>query len=412
MTLFEELGRRGLIAQMTHPQEIEKRLEKGSLTFYIGFDATADSLHVGHLLQLMIMKRMQMHGHMPMLLLGTGTTMVGDPSGRTDMRKMLTVEEVNHNSDRFLEQMGKVMDISPGKAIVVRNGDWLMKLNYIELLRDVGVHFSVNKMLSYDCFKSRMEKGLSFIEFNYMIMQSYDFLHLYRSHGCEMQMGGNDQWSNIISGVDLVRRIEGKDAFGMTFTLLATKDGEKMGKTQKGALWLDAEKTPPYEFYQYWRNVSDGDVINCLKLLTFVPIEEIETMETWEGSRLNESKAILAFEITKYVHGQEAAEKARAAAISVFSGQTDENMPTTTLTNEDFTGDSIQILDLLIKTKLAPSRAEARRLIQQNGIGIDIGIGDYEIIADIAFAVSKTTIESGKVILRKGKKSFHMVNCK
>jgi len=411
MTLFEELNRRGLIAQMTHPEEIEKALEEEKVTFYIGFDATADSLHVGHFLQLMIIKRMQQHGHMPILLLGTGTTMVGDPSGRTDMRQMLSVEDINHNADRFLEQMGRVVDISPEKSIVTRNGDWLLNLNYIELLRDVGVHFSVNKMLSYECFKSRMERGLSFIEFNYMIMQSYDFLELNRRYGCTMQLGGNDQWSNIISGVDLVRRVEKKDVYGITFTLLATKEGAKMGKTQKGALWLDPDKTPPYEFFQYWRNVGDDDVINCLKLLTFVPIEEIEAMETWQGSELNKAKEILAYELTKCVHGDTEAGKALAAAKALFvSGGADENMPTTVLADADFdSGDSIAILDLLVKTGLCPSKGEARRLIQQNGTSIDRGSGVLTQVADIAEAVSKSEIASGTVILKKGKKIFHKV---
>jgi len=411
MTLFEDLKRRGLIAQMTHPEEIENALERGRVTFYIGFDATADSLHVGHFLQLMIIKRMQEYGHMPILLLGTGTTMVGDPSGRTDMRQMLSVEDINYNADRFLEQMGRVVDISPEKAIIARNGDWLMKLNYVELLRDVGVHFSVNKMLSYECFKSRMEKGLSFIEFNYMIMQSYDFLELNRRYGCTMQLGGNDQWSNIISGVDLVRRVEGKDVYGMTFTLLATKEGVKMGKTQKGAVWLDPQKTTPYEFFQYWRNVGDDDVINCLKLLTFVPIGEIEGMEKWEGSQLNRAKEILAFELTKCVHGEDEANKALSAAKALFiSGGVDENMPTTTLGDEDFQEGAIGIIDLLVKTKLCPSKGEARRLIQQNGVSLDRGTGVFAVVSDIGDTITKTEIADSAVILKKGKKIFHKVS--
>ena len=410
MTLFEELGRRGLIAQMTHPEEIEKAMNQGQVTFYIGFDATADSLHVGHFLQLMIIKRMQQAGHMPILLLGTGTTMVGDPSGRTDMRQMLSVEEINYNADRFLEQMGRIVDISSEKAIVARNGDWLMHLNYIELLRDVGVHFSVNKMLSYECFKSRMEKGLSFIEFNYMIMQSYDFLELNRRYGCVMQLGGNDQWSNIISGVDLVRRVEQKDVFGMTFTLLATKEGIKMGKTQKGAVWLDPDKTPPYEFFQYWRNVGDDDVINCLKLLTFVPIEEIEAMEQWEGSQLNKAKELLAFELTKCVHGEDEAGKALNAAKALFgAGGADENMPTTTLTGEDFADGIVNIIDLLVKTGLCPSKGEARRLVQQKGVSIDKGDGAFAPVEDVGAALSKEEIAAATVIIKKGKKVFHKV---
>lgn len=410
MTLFEELQRRGLIAQTTRQEEIEKALNSGKTTFYIGFDATADSLHVGHFLQLMIIKRMQRYGHMPILLLGTGTTMVGDPSGRTDMRQMLTIDEINFNADRFLKQMGHVVDISPESAIVARNGDWLLNLNYIELLRDVGVHFSVNKMLSYECFKSRMERGLSFIEFNYMIMQSYDFLELYRRYGCTLQLGGNDQWSNIISGVDLVRRVEGVDVFGMTFTLLATKDGIKMGKTQKGAVWLDPDKTPPYEFFQYWRNVGDDDVINCLKLLTFIPIEEIEAMEQWQGSELNKAKEILAFELTKCVHGEQEAQKALAAAKALFvSGGADENMPSTTLADADFADGAIAVVDLLVRTGLCPSKGEARRLIQQKGVSIDHGDGSFKQVADIGETVTRNEIASGTVIVKKGKKVFHKV---
>ena len=410
MTLYQELTRRGLIAQATHPERIEELMDKEKLIFYIGFDATADSLHVGHFLQLTIIQRMQAAGHMPILLLGTGTTMVGDPSGRTDMRKMLTVEDINYNADRFLEQMGRVVDISPEKAIVARNGDWLLNLNYVSLLRDIGVHFSVNKMLSYECFKSRMERGLSFIEFNYMIMQSYDFLELYRRYGCTLELGGNDQWSNIISGVDLVRRVEGKDAFGMTFTLLATKDGTKMGKTQKGAIWLDPKKTPPYEFFQYWRNVADADVINCLKLLTFLPIEEIEAMESWEGSQLNQAKEILAYELTKCVHGTEEADKALCAAKALFgAGASDENMPTTALAEEDFANGEMGILDLLVKTKLAPSKGEARRLVQQKGVSIDTGSGEFAVIEDINTVILADAVRTVPHILRKGKKVFHKV---
>jgi len=409
MTLYQELARRGLIAQQTHPEQIERLMNDEKVTFYIGFDATADSLHVGHFLQLTIIKRMQMHGHMPILLLGTGTTMVGDPSGRTDMRQMLTVEEINRNADLFLEQMGRIVDISPEKAIVARNGDWLMGLNYIELLRDVGVHFSVNKMLSYECFKSRMDKGLSFIEFNYMIMQSYDFLELYRQHGCVMQFGGNDQWSNIIGGVDLIRRVEGKEAYGMTFTLLATKEGQKMGKTAKGAIWLDRDKTDPYEFFQYWRNVDDSDVINCLKLLTFLPIEEIEEMEKWQGSQLNKAKEILAYQLTKDVHSKEDAERALETAKALFTtgGDTD-NMPSTVLAGEDLTGGEISLLDLLVKAGLAPSKGEARRLIQQKGISLDLG-SSFAVVEDISLTLSEEVLNQGAII-RKGKKVFHKVS--
>lgn len=407
MTLYQELTRRGLIAQQTHPEQIEQTMNKGGAVFYIGFDATADSLHVGHFLQLTIIKRMQEHGHIPILLLGTGTTMVGDPSGRTDMRKMLTIDEINHNADRFLEQMGRIVDVSPEKAIVARNGDWLMKLNYIELLRDIGVHFSVNKMLSYDCFKSRMDKGLSFIEFNYMIMQSYDFLELYRRHGCTMQFGGNDQWSNIIGGVELVRRVEQKDVFGMTFTLLATKDGQKMGKTAGGAVWLDRNKTDPYQFFQYWRNVADDDVINCLKLLTFLPIEQIEGMEKWEGGQLNEAKEILAYELTKDVHSKQDADKAIQTAKALFAGGEDaENMPSTTLDPAEF-GGGITIVDALVKAGLAPSKGEARRLIQQKGISVDAG-GGFDAVEDATYILSGEMLNQG-VVIRKGKKVFHRV---
>lgn len=408
MTLFEELNRRGLIAQMTHPEQIEELLNSGGATFYMGTDATADSLHVGHFLMLTVIKRMQMAGHKPILLLGTGTTMVGDPSGRTDMRKMLSVEEINHNADCFVEQMGRVVNLDD--AIIERNGDWLMKLNYIELLRDVGVHFSVNKMLSAECFKSRMEAGLSFIEFNYMIMQSYDFLHLYRKHNCTLQLGGDDQWSNIIGGANLVRRVEGGEAFGMTFTLLTTKDGVKMGKTMGGAVWLNPEKTPPYEFFQYWRNVDDADVINCLKMLTFLPIEEIEAMEAWEGSQLNKAKEILAWELTKDVHGKEEADKALEAAKAVFSGGgVDENMPSTILTADQFTDGAIGVLDMLIAAKLIPSKSEGRRLVQQNGISLDMGSG-FTPITDPNMTIAQTALEGQHVIVKKGKKVFHKIS--
>ncbi len=400
--VFEELERRGLIAQMTHPEKIKDLLDNQKITFYIGFDATADSLHVGHFLQLMVINHMIRAGHTPILLLGTGTTMVGDPTGKTDMRKMLTPEEINYNADRFLEQMGRLVDLD--KCIVARNGDWLMKFGYIELLRDVGVHFSVNRMLTAECFKSRLERGLSFIEFNYMIMQSYDFLHLFRNHHCQMELGGDDQWSNILGGVDLVRRVEGEEVCGMTFTLLTTKEGKKMGKTENGAVWLDPKKYSPYDFFQYWRNVSDNDVINCLKLITFVPIEEIEEMEKWEGSQLNVAKERLAYEVTKFVHGQEEADKALAAAKALFvAGGVDENMPTTALSDEDFTDNVIGILDLMTKTGLAPSKSEARRLVQGGGITLN-----DEKISDPAFSVTKSVL-SDSAILRKGKKVYHKV---
>ena len=400
--VFEELERRGLIAQMTHPEKIREKLDNEKTTFYIGFDATADSLHVGHFLQLMVINHMIRAGHTPILLLGTGTTMVGDPTGKTDMRKMLSVEEINYNADRFLEQMGRLVPLD--KCIVERNGDWLMKLNYIELLRDIGVHFSVNRMLTAECFKSRLERGLSFIEFNYMIMQSYDFLKLYQTHNCTMELGGDDQWSNIIGGVELVRRVEGEEVCGMTFTLLTTKEGKKMGKSESGAVWLDPKKYSPYDFFQYWRNVGDDDVINCLKLITFVPIEEIEEMEKWQGSDLNKAKERLAYEVTKFVHGQEEADKALAAAKALFvSGSHDENMPTTVLAEADFTDGAIGLTDLLVKTGLAPSKAEARRLIQQGGISVD-----DQKVTDPAAKVERENI-SGHMIIKKGKKVYHKV---
>ena len=400
--VFEELERRGLIAQMTHPEKIRELLDNEKITFYIGFDATADSLHVGHFLQLMVINHMIKAGHTPILLLGTGTTMVGDPTGKTDMRKMLTVEEINYNADRFLEQMGRLVDLD--KCIVERNGDWLMKFGYIEMLRDVGVHFSVNRMLTAECFKSRLERGLSFIEFNYMIMQSYDFLHLFRTHNCQIELGGDDQWSNIIGGVELVRKVEGKEVCGMTFTLLTTKEGKKMGKTENGAVWLDPKKYSPYDFFQYWRNVSDDDVINCLKLITFVPIEEIEAMEKWEGSQLNAAKERLAYEVTKFVHGQEEADKALAAAKALFvSGGVDENMPTTILAESDLTSGAIGVLDLLVKTGLAPSKSEARRLVQGGGIALD-----DQKVSDANAQVTKDQLAAA-VILKKGKKVYHKV---
>ena len=405
MTVFEELKRRGLIAQTTNEEEIQKLFDNESVTFYIGFDATADSLHVGHFLQLVIMKRLQMAGHRPIALLGTGTTMIGDPTGKTDMRKMLTPEEINHNAECFRRQMEKFVDFGEGKALLVRNGDWLLNMNYIELLRDVGVHFSVNRMLTAECFKSRMERWLSFLEFNYMLMQSYDFLHLYNELGCKVELGGDDQWSNIINGVDLVRRVKQDTVYGMTFTLLTTKEGKKMGKTEKGALWLDPEKTSPYEFFQYWRNVGDDDVINCLKLLTFVPIEEIEAMEKWEGSELNKAKEILAFEVTKMVHGEEEANKSLNAAKEIFlSGGVSADMPSTQLSEEDFPDGKIGLLSLLVKTGLCSSNGDARRLVQQGGVLID-----EEKITEPSFTLSKEMFAKGHIIVKKGKKTFHKV---
>ncbi len=404
MTVFEELKRRGLIAQATHEDKIEELLNSEKVTFYIGFDATADSLHVGHFLQLVVMKHMQNAGHRPIALLGTGTTMIGDPTGKTDMRKMLTVEEIDHNAECFRRQMSRFIDFSDGKALVLRNGDWLKNMNYIEFLRDVGVHFSVNKMLTAECFKSRMEKGLSFLEFNYMLMQSYDFLHLNREHQCKLELGGDDQWSNILGGVDLVRRVEEEQVFGMTFTLLTTKEGKKMGKTEKGALWLDPEKTSPYEFFQYWRNVDDADVIRCMKLITFVPIEEIEEMEHLTGSELNPVKERLAFEVTKMVHGEEEAQKAMEAAKSLFAaGGESADMPSTELSEADLTDGEIGLLTLLVKTGLCPSNAEARRLVTGGGVMID-----GEKAAAPTQTVSRAQLEQG-VVLKKGKKVYHKV---
>ena len=403
MTLFEELKRRGLIAQMTHEKEIEELFNSGEkISFYIGFDATADSLHVGHFLQLVVMKHMQNAGHKPIALLGTATTMIGDPTGKTDMRPMLTVDEINHNAECFKNQMSKFIDFSDGKAEIVKNGDWMLDMNYIEFLRNVGRYFSVNQMLTAECFKTRLEKGLSFLEFNYMIMQSYDFLYLYQNKGVKIELGGNDQWSNILGGVDLVRRVEKGEAYGMTFTLLTTKEGKKMGKTEKGALWLDPEKCSPYDFFQYWRNVDDADVINCLKLLTFIPIEEIEEMEkTMEGAQLNKAKEILAFEVTKMVHGEEEANKCLKAARDVFSGAGNSmDMPTTEIAESDLDNGQIGILTLLVKAGLASSNGEGRRLVQQGGISVnDSKITDPSVKIEI----------SGEVIIKKGKKVFHKV---
>ncbi|MDE5853169.1 MAG: tyrosine--tRNA ligase, partial [Oscillospiraceae bacterium] len=356
MTVFEELKRRGLIAQMTHEEQIEEKLTNEKCTFYIGFDATADSLHVGHFLQLVVMKHLQKAGHKPIVLLGTGTTLVGDPTGRTDMRKMLKKDDIDHNAECFKEQMSHFIDFSSDKALIIKNGDWLLNLNYIDFLRNVGRYFSVNKMLTAECVKSRLEHGLSFLEFNYMLMQSYDFLKLYEDYDCTLQLGGDDQWSNILGGIDLIRRVKQKQAYGMTFCLLTTKEGKKMGKTQSGALWLDANKCSPYEFFQYWRNIDDADVIKCLKLLTFLPIEQIENMENWEGAKLNEAKELLAFEVTKMVHGEKASEQALKTSKNLFSkGNINENMPTTELSNINFKDNEIGILNLLVTCGLCKS---------------------------------------------------------
>ena len=399
--VFDVLKERGLIAQMTHEDEIRKLLAEKKITFYIGFDPTADSLHIGHFMQLVVMKHMQNAGHRPIILLGGGTTMVGDPTGKTDMRPMISKETIQHNADRFKEQMSKFIDFSDGKAIMVNNADWLLDLNYVDFLREVGVHFSVNRMLSAECFKARMERGLSFLEFNYMLMQSYDFYKLHKEYDCIMEFGGDDQWSNIIGGIELIRRKDSEDAYGMTFTLLTTSEGKKMGKTEKGALWLDPEKVTPYEFYQYWRNVDDKDVIRLLKLVTFVPMEEIAEYEKLEGQQLNAVKERLAYEVTKMVHGEEEAKKANDAAKAVFgAGADDSNMPTFELAEAEL-ADGINIVDLLAVTGLAPSKGEGRRLVQQGGVSID---GNK--IDDIAYLIEKPIFNDGKIVVKKGKKVF------
>ena len=405
MGVYEELVARGLIAQVTDEKEIRDLVNNGKAVFYIGFDPTADSLHVGHFMALCLMKRLQLAGNRPIALIGGGTAMIGDPSGRTDMRQMMTKETIQHNCDCFKEQMSKFIDFSDDKALMVNNADWLLDLNYVEVLREVGACFSVNNMLRAECYKQRMEKGLSFLEFNYMIMQSYDFYALYQKYGCNMQFGGDDQWSNMLGGTELIRRKLGKDAYAMTINLLLNSEGKKMGKTQKGAVWLDANKTTPFEFYQYWRNVDDADVIKCLKMLTFLPLEQIEEMEQWEGSQLNKAKEILAYELTKMIHGEEEANKAQEGARALFGGGADtDNMPTTEITDDDFTDDGIAILDLLLKTKLIPSKGEGKRLIQQGGISLD-----DQKITDMFHKVGKEAFEKGHVIIKKGKKVYHKV---
>ena len=404
VTVFEELKRRGLVAQMTNEEKIKQILENEKCRFYIGFDATADSLHVGHFFLFIVMKRLQQAGHIPIALLGTGTAMVGDPTGRTDMRQMIDKDEIKRNAQRFKEQMSRFVDFSDGRAIFVENGDWLLNLNYIEFLRKVGKYFSVNKMLTAECIKSRMEHGLSFLEFNYMIMQSYDFLRLYQDLNCKIEIGGDDQWSNILGGIDLVRRVERQEVYGLTFTLLKTKEGKKMGKTQKGALWLDENKCSPYEFFQYWRNVDDAEVIKCLKMLTFIPIEEIESMEKWQGSKLNQAKEILAFELTKMVHGELAANDALKTSKSLFSsGTDDENMPTTFLLQDDFDNGRIGVLKLLVLCGLCKSNGEARRLVEQGGVMIN-----GERVVHSKLLLKKSDFECGLTI-KKGKKVFHRV---
>lgn len=405
MSVFDELKARGMIAQMTNEEKIRDLMENQKIKFYIGFDPTADSLHVGHFVQIMVMAHMQRAGHVPIALFGGGTGMIGDPSGKTDMRKMLTKETIQHNIDCFQKQMSKLVDFSDGKALMVNNADWLLNLNYIEFLREVGVHFSVNRMLAAECYKQRLERGLSFFELNYMIMQSYDFLVLSREYDCHLEFGGDDQWSNIIGGVELNRRMDGREVCGMTFNLLQTSDGRKMGKTEKGAVWLDPEKTSPYEFYQYWRNVDDADVINCMKMLTFIPLDEIAEYEKLEGSALNQAKEKLAFEVTKLIHGAEEAQKAQSAAKALFSSSADaEHMPTTVLKPEQFTDDTITVIDILVAASLAKSKGEARRLIEQGGITVDDGR-----VTNLGAAVSKADFAKGHVLVKKGKKVFHKI---
>ena len=404
MTVFEELKARGLLAQLTNEEEIKNLVNAGKAIFYIGFDPTADSLHVGHFMALCLMKRLQMAGNKPIALIGGGTGMIGDPSGRSDLRKVLTVEDIEHNCDCFKKQMSRFIDFSDGKAIMINNADWLLKLNYVELLREVGACFSVNNMLRAECYKQRMEKGLSFLEFNYMIMQSYDFYRLFQDYGCNMQFGGDDQWSNMLGGTELIRRKLGKDAYAMTITLLLNSEGKKMGKTANGAVWLDPNKTPPYDFFQYWRNVDDADVIKCMKMLTFMDLEEIAEYEKLEGSELNKAKEKLAYELTELVHGKEEADKALEAARSLFAGGgKSENMPTTTLTDADFTDGKISLASLLVKCELCPSNSEAKRNIKQGGISVN-----DEKVTDFAKAYEKTDF-SGDFIIKKGKKEYHKV---
>ena len=406
MTVWEELKARGLIAQVTDEDEIKEMVNNGKATFYIGFDPTADSLHVGHFMALCLMKRLQMAGNRPIALLGGGTGMIGDPSGRTDMRQMLTKETIQNNIDCFKKQMERFIDFSDGKALMVNNAEWLMNLNYVELLREVGAHFSVNRMLTAECYKQRMERGLSFLEFNYMIMQSYDFYMLYQKYGCNMQFGGDDQWSNMLGGTELIRRKLGKDAYAMTITLLLNSEGKKMGKTQSGAVWLDPNKTSPFDFYQYWRNVDDADVIKCMKLLTFLPLEEIQEMEKWEGSQLNKAKEILAFQLTELVHGTEEAKKAEAGAKALFAGGADtEHMPTTELAAEDFDEEgNIDLISLLVKSALVTTRSEGRRAIEQGGVSVD-----GEKVTDIRHVLSKDALTGDGIVLKRGKKKFNKV---
>ena len=403
MKIYEELQARGLIAQVTDEETVRNLVNEGKATFYIGFDPTADSLHVGHFMALCLMKRLQMAGNKPIALLGGGTGMIGDPSGKTDMRKMLTKEQIAHNIECFKKQMARFIDFSDGKALIVNNADWLLDLNYVELLREVGPHFSVNRMLTAECYKQRMERGLTFLEFNYMIMQSYDFYKLFQDYGCNLQFGGDDQWSNMLGGTELIRRKLGKDASAMTITLLLNSEGKKMGKTEKGAVWLDPEKTTPYEFYQYWRNVADADVLKCIRMLTFLPLEQIDAMSDWEGSKLNEAKEILAFELTKLVHGEEEAAKAQAAARALFSAGNAEEAPEAPIGEDAFTDGAIDLVSILVAAGLAPTRSEARRNIEQGGVTVD-----GEKIVDFKATYTKDQIAAG-IVVKRGKKNFKKI---
>ena len=405
MTVYDELVARGLIAQVTDEKEIKELVNNGKAVFYIGFDPTADSLHVGHFMALCLMKRLQMAGNKPIALIGGGTAMIGDPSGRTDMRQMMTKETINHNVECFKKQMSRFIDFSDDKALLVNNADWLLDLNYVDVLRDIGPHFSVNRMLTAECYKQRMERGLSFLEFNYMIMQSFDFYTLFQKYGCNMEFGGDDQWSNMLGGTELIRRKLGKDAYAMTINLLLNSEGKKMGKTQSGAVWLDPNKTSPFEFYQYWRNVSDADVLKCLRMLTFLPLEQIDEMDKWDGSQLNQAKEILAFELTKLVHGEEEAKKAEEGAKALFAGGGNtDNMPTTVLAADDFREDAIDILTLLVKSGLSASRNEARRAVEQGGVSLD-----SEKVTDIKAAFEKNTFSGDGVVVKRGKKNFRKI---
>ena len=405
MTIYDELVARGLIAQVTDEKEIKELINNGKATFYIGFDPTADSLHVGHFMALCLMKRLQMAGNKPIVLIGGGTAQIGDPSGRTDMRQMMTTETINHNVECFKKQMSRFIDFGEGKAIMVNNADWLMDLNYVDVLREVGAHFSVNRMLTAECYKQRMEKGLSFLEFNYMIMQSYDFYTLFQKYGCNMEFGGDDQWSNMLGGTELIRRKLGKDAYAMTINLLLNSEGKKMGKTQSGAVWLDPNKTTPFEFFQYWRNVSDADVLKCIRMLTFLPLEEIDKMESWEGAQLNEAKEILAFELTKLVHGEDEATKAKEASHALFAGGANNaNMPTVTVTAEDFPDGELDIISVLVKAGLCDSRGDGRRNIQQGGVSVA-----DEKVTDISTKYTLDDFKDEGLIIRRGKKKFAKV---